>query len=105
MTGINGFGNSNAWNYSNNNNLNVRKVVNDNLNDRVEVGNFNTDDYTPSTLGKSFSDYLNEYMEKRFGKDWQTNCSTITPNGFAEQSGFMSVVYASYKWLTDKIFG
>ena len=52
----------------------------------------------------SFSYYQNQYISKRLGDDWATNGATITPDGFAEQPAFCSLIYATVRWGFDKLF-
>ena len=50
----------------------------------------------------SFSDYQQQYMEQRLGKDWGTSCGGAGAKGgrnFAEQTAFCSFIYAGVRWL------
>ncbi len=54
----------------------------------------------------SFSDYQQQYMEQRLGKDWGTSCGGAGAKGgrnFAEQTAFCSFIYASVRWLCDAV--
>lgn len=116
---ISGFGNNNNWNNYNKNKLNINKNVNTNKNTNSydnlninELGSVKSDGFVKpgnnpqlTQMGKSWGDYQADYCNKRLGEGWATNGGAIRTDGFAEQTCFLSTIYATVRWLGDKIGG
>lgn len=119
---IRGFGNNNNWNnYNKNNKVNINKNVNANnkptVNSKLNINNLNSiksDGFVKNNnkanngavqLSKTWGDYQADYCNARLGEGWQSNGGAITANGFAEQTCALSTIYATVRWIADKVGG